>query len=109
MGDKVQVIFVDNGELCDLTIRANRSDGAVTQTAWLGKPKSDILRAAHSHLNDFKNARDKQKETVEDLNVRIPKLEEHKQELIDTAIPNLEDAIKKLEEIVPEGYDPTEV
>ena len=105
----VKVHFIENDDdTCDLIISSFRKeDEATTETRWEGKPKDAVMRIAHSHLNDFKNALDKQQESWDDLEERIPKMREAQTNILGTVIPNLEDAIEQLEKIVPKDYDPT--
>ena len=105
----VKVSFTENNdETCNLTVSSFREeDGATTETRWENKPKEEVMRIAHSHLNDFKNALDKQQESWDDLEDRIPKMREAQEAILTTAIPNLTAAIEQLSEIVPKDYDPT--
>tara|TARA_R100000951_G_scaffold96745_1_gene86153 strand:+ start:334 stop:657 length:324 start_codon:yes stop_codon:yes gene_type:complete len=104
----ISVSFKENkDETYDLIISSYRKeDGATTETRWEGKSKDVALRTAHSHLNDFKNALDKQQESWNDLETRIPKMRDAQNDILEVAIPNLKLAIEQLEEIVPEDYDP---
>jgi len=106
----VKVSFTENkDETCNLTVSSYRKeDGATTETRWEGKTKEEAMRIAHSHLNDFKNALDKQQESWDDLEERIPKMRNAQEDIVERAIPNLKAAIEQLEVIVPKDYEPTQ-